>query len=237
MDSKLFLPIWVVGSLTLSALVTGWLYRGDGWRAEALEQTSVGGLIFELGALFFTIGLPFLALLTGTLSLDLMGMGRLWSSGDHLAGFTLGEWLRGAGEAFGATGFALFALWHSRGGSGLITRHEGAASDALAAVRDEVHWMFYRAPGTLISGDPFVGVLTGIGLTLFEWLLNPRFLSHDIKRENRWHLLLRLTCLIVSATLYLGTRNLWLMMAAHIAIQVVAARLPKARQTTLATDA
>ncbi len=234
MDSKLFLPIWVVGSLTLSALVTGWLYRGDGWRAEALEQSSVGGLIFELGALFFAIGLPFLALLTGTLSLDLMGMGRPWSSGDHLAGFTPGEWLRGAGEMLGAVGFVLFVLWHSRGGSGLITRHEGAASDALAAVRDEAHWMFYRAPGTLITGDPFVGVLTGIGLTLFEWLLNPRFLAHDIKRENRWNLLLRLTCLIVSATLYLGTRNLWLMMAAHIAVRVIAGSMPSSKHTQTA---
>jgi hypothetical protein len=227
MDSKLLLPLWVVASIVVNAAVTSWLYRGDGQRAEALEGSALGGLLLELGALLYTVGVPFVALLSGTLSLDLMGLGQLWSLSGHTAGFTPAEWLRGAGEAAGAALLALAVLWASRRGAGLADT-DGAFAGLVSALRDEAHWMFYRAPVTLLSNDAFYGAIGGIALMAFEWLLHPRFISQHLARERRWHLLTRLICALVSGTLYLGTRNFWLMLAADALIRVLAERMLRA---------
>ncbi len=230
MDPKLFLPIWVVGSIMVSAFATSWLHRGDGARAEALETSALGGLLLELGALMFYIGVPFLALLTGTLSLDLAGLGRLGSSIDQTFGFTTGEWLRAIGSSIGTTALALAALWVSRRSAGIVAPGDSGPSAALAAFRDEAHWMLYRAPGTLLLSDPLYGALLGFALMVFEWLLHPRFLIAHAARDNRWHLLVRLLCAVVSGTLYLGTRNLWVMAAAAIVIRVAGAAMQTERR-------
>lgn len=233
MDSKLLLPLWVVASIVLNAAVTSWLYRGDGQRAEALESSALGGLLLELGALFYNVGVPFVALLTGTLSLDLMGLGQLWSLSGHAAGFTPAEWLRGIGEAAGATVLALAVLWASRRGAGL-TDTDGTVAGIVSALRDEAHWMFYRAPVTLLSNDAFYGAIGGFGLMAFEWLLHPRFVSQHLARERRWQLLTRLICALVSGTLYLGTRNFWLMLAADMVIRFAAERMLRAHNRRIA---
>jgi hypothetical protein len=227
MDPKLLLPIWVVGLIVISAGATSWLYRGDGARADALQASGVGQLVMELSALLFNVAVPFFALLTGTISLDLLGLGRLWAADEHTFGFSTGDWLRGIGEGIGATGLALLALWTSKRGAGIIAPSDGPAGAVLTSIKDEAHWMFYRAPGTLLIGDPLYGALIGFALMLFEWLLHPRFLTAHVARDNRWHLLTRLMCALVSGTLYLGTRNLWVIFAAGAVIRIVAAAVQK----------
>jgi hypothetical protein len=234
MDPRLLLPLWVVVSITLSAFATSWLYRGDGARAEALNSSGFGQLLLELGSLMFHLAVPFIALLTGAISLDLMGLGKLWVTGDHTLGFTTGEWLRAIGESIGAAAVALLSLWISRRGAGYVPPEDAGLGAALTAVRDEAHWMFYRAPGTLLFGDPLYGALIGFAAMLFEWLLHPRFLTAQISRDNRWHLLVRLICALVSGALYLGTRNLWLMVAAAIVIRVAAAAMQTERRDRVA---
>jgi branched-subunit amino acid transport protein len=223
MDPKLLLPIWVIGLIAISAGVTSWLYRGDGARADTLQGSGVGQLVLELGALLFNVAVPFFALLTGTVSLDLLGLGQLWAADNHTFGFSTGDWLRGIGEGIGATALALLALWTSRRGAGIVAPGDGPAGAVLASIKDEAHWMFYRAPATLLLGDPLVGALIGFALVLFEWLLHPRFLTAHLARDNRWHLLTRLMCALVSGALYLGTRNLWVIFAAGAVIRIVAA--------------
>ncbi len=224
MDPKILLPVWVLAALIVSAVASSLIYRG-GARGEAFEASALGGLLSEIGSLLFRIGVPLVALLTGTLSLDLFGLGKLGVHGDHSAGFTLGEWLRGAGEAAGAVALAWAVLWISRRGAGLTAPGNGPASATLDAIRDEAQWLFFRAPGTLLTNDPLIGALTGFALMAFEWLLHPRFLPREMARENRWHLLVRVLCALVSGALYLGARNIWLMLAADIAIRVFGERL------------
>jgi hypothetical protein len=107
---------------------------------------------------------------------------------------------------------------------------DSGASAGLAALRDEAHWMFYRAPGTLLLNDPLYGAMLGFALMLFEWLLHPRFITQHAARDNRWHLLVRMLGAIVSGTLYLGTRNFWLMLAAGIVIRVFGEALQTQRE-------
>jgi branched-subunit amino acid transport protein len=230
MDVRLLLPIWVVASIAISAGVTGWLYRGDGSRAEALQNSGIGQLVMELGSIMFCIAVPFVALLTGTISLDLLGLGRLWAAGDHTFGFSTGDWLRAIGEGLGATALAALALWTSRRGAGIVAPGDGPASAVLTAIKEESHWMFYRAPGALLFSDPLYGALSGFALMLFEWLLHPRFLTAHVARDNRWHLLTRLMCALVSGALYLGTRNLWIIFVAGAAIRIAAAAMTVDRQ-------
>jgi branched-subunit amino acid transport protein len=234
MDPKLLLPVWVLAALVISAVTSSLLYRGGGARGEAFEASALGGLLSEIGSLLFRIGVPLIALLTGTLSLDLFGLGKLGVRGDYSAGFTLGEWLRGAGEAAGAVALAWAVLWISQRGAGLTAPGSGPANAVLDAIRDEVQWLFFRAPGTLLTGDPLIGALSGFALAGFEWLLHPRFLSRNMTREQRWHLMTRVLCALVSGALYLGTRNIWLMLAADIVIRIFGERLAARRLTPAA---
>jgi hypothetical protein len=216
-----------LASLVAHAAATSWFFRGNGKRGEALEESAVGGLLVEIASILFYVGVPLIALLSGAISLDLMGLGRLWSSGDgaYTLGFTLGDWLRAAGEGAGAVALALAVLAISRRGAGLTAPGEGLASAALNAVRDEVHGLFYRAPGTVLLSDPLFGAAIGFVLMIFEWFLHPRFIARKLPREQRWHLMVRILCALVSGTLYLGTRNFWVMLLAGFVIRAAGERL------------
>jgi hypothetical protein len=220
MDTRLLLPVWVAGSLILYTVITRVLYRGGGRLADRADATALGGLALELGGLLYFAGIPLLATLSGVLSFDLTGLGRLWSGAGLMPGFTPAEWLRGAGEALGVSAVALLMLAGARRATRVGHTVDGAGASLTGAIKDEAHWMLYRAPGTLFLNDPLLGVLSGAGLTLFEWVLHPRFLSRGLSRERRWALLIRLTALMVSAALYLGTRNLWLMILAGAVIRL-----------------
>jgi hypothetical protein len=225
MDTKLLLPIWVFGSMSLYAVATSMLYRNGGRLDNALSASSLGGLLHEIGTLLFNIGIPFVAMLLGVVSFDLLGLGKLSSSVDHVAGFTLDEWLRGTGGLLGAVALVWVVMRQSRSAITVSSESPSGYSLVRNAMCDEAHWMFYRAPATLFLSDAFLGASIGFALVVFEWLLNPRFIPTNFARPNRWSLLIRLMCAITSGALYLGTQNLWLMIAAHIVIAHTGSRL------------
>jgi hypothetical protein len=220
MDPTLQLVVWMIVSLTLGLAGCVVIRNGQ------LDVSPYGGLIGEVALFTYNIGLPFLALIAGSLSLDLLGlgMGADRFAGGHAFGFGLEDWLRGLGATASAVAFVLIALWFAVRTSGMAHTHTGERPGVLLTLRNasyaEVHWAFYRSPFVLLFGDAYWGTLAGLVLIVVELILWRAML-----RRSPRELLLPAMCLITSSLLYLATRNLWLMIAAHALIQGVGAQL------------
>lgn len=191
-------------------------------RGGQLDTSPYGGVLGEVALFIFSIGLPFLALIAGSLSLDLLGLGTDWFVDGHALGFGLEDWLRGLGVTASAVAFVLIVLWFAVR-FGAVTRWIGQRGMLLTlrnAAYNEVHWAFYRSPFVLLLGDAYWGTLAGLVMIVVELLAWRAML----RRASRDVLLLAM-CLLTSSLLYLATRNLWLMIAAHVMIRMVGERL------------
>lgn len=218
MNIEIQLLLWVLVSFVIGCigLITAeYASRGRG----SLWDTAIGSISAEIALFAFTIGLPFAAVIAGALSTDLMGFGASWSDGQHVAGFTAEEWLRGALIATGIVLFVLLALRLSLGDANRIRlRHEGALQHARDAFYEQVHWAFYRAPFILLMNDAVLGAAAGIGFIALEWLVHTLIARNASRSRARWWLML--CCLLAGAALFLLTRNLWLMIAADLVMRI-----------------
>jgi hypothetical protein len=217
MNPTLQLILWVLLSLGLG--IGGLMVLRSG-RSDAASAPSVIG---EVAPFVYFIGLPFMAVITGGLSLDLLGLGTDWFTSGHIAGFEPGEWMLGLGATVSTVAFVLVVLWAAN-----RTARNASTAPAmhslLSTLRDatyaEVHWAFYRAPFVLLFDDAFWGVVAGCALIVIEVIVHAQLSPSRALRGNRDRLLLA-CCLLTSSLLYLATRNLWLMIAAHVVIQRV----------------
>lgn len=230
MSPELQLLLWVVGAFAIGLAAVAYVYRsGGGWRHQALVESELGGLIVEVTLFVYHIGLPFLALIGGALSLDLLGLGTIAVEGvPTLVGFTPLDWMRGSIVATLTAGFVLIVLWIARRAAGappsLSTNMPGLLPILRDAAYAEVHWAFYRAPFALLLQDAYWGTAAGFALVAIEWLLM-RWLRRVPIQEDRTHTLTMTCCALTSGLLYLIARNLWLTIAAHAAIRWAGARL------------
>jgi hypothetical protein len=79
----------------------------------------------------------------------------------------------------------------------------------------EVHWAFYRSAMTVIRGDLYTGVFMGLALVYVEWALNPAWRKgwrQPTRAAFQW---LRAAMAVLSALVFLLTRNLWVSMVIH----------------------
>ncbi len=243
MSPELKLLLWVAGSFGIGLATVAYVHHSSGgWRRQALVESESGGLIIEVALFLYHIGLPFLALIGGALSfkmltpeeitailphalsgVDLLGLGTIGVEGTPaLAGFLPLEWMRGGMAAGLTTGFVLVVLWLA-GRTADPSPPAGEGEISLAATMRyaayaEVHWAFYRAPFALLLDDALWGAAAGFALVAVEWLLLRRLQGLPL-REGRTHTLVVTCCALTSGLLYVIARNLWLMIAAHIAIR------------------
>ncbi|BCX02535.1 MAG: hypothetical protein KatS3mg053_0473 [Candidatus Roseilinea sp.] len=230
MSPELQLLLWVAGSLGIGLATVTYVYRsGGGWRHRALAESELGGLLIEVALFLYHIGLPFLALISGALSVDLLGLGVIAVEGaPSLAGFTPFDWMRSSIAAGLAAGFVLIVLWLAGRTSNPLPTVSADRPGVLPTLRDaayaEVHWAFYRAPFVLLLQDVYWGTVAGVILVAAEWLLM-RWLRRAPTHADRPHTLTMTCCALTSGLLYLVARNLWLMIAAHAAIRWAGARL------------
>lgn len=230
MSPELQLLLWVAGSFVAGLVIVAYVHRaGGGWRHRALAESELGGLIAEVASFVYHIGLPFLALIVGALSVDLLGLGAIAvDGGTMLAGFTPRDWMRSSIAAGLATGFVLAVLWMTGRAAGLYSAPATDRPNSLLILRDaayaEVHWAFYRAPFVLLLQDAYWGTAAGFALIAIEWVLM-RWLRRAPLHSDRPHTLTMACCALTSGLLYLAARNLWLMIAAHAAIRWAGARL------------
>lgn len=223
MTPTLALFLWLAASVTLG------LAGCVALQAGALQRSAYGEAGGEVALFVFKIGVPFLAVISGALSLDLLGLGTDWFDASHVAGFEPADWLRGTGAAALAVAFVSAVLWLA----GREVAHARLRSaPVLARLRDaaydQVHWAFYRSPFVLAFGDAYWGAVAGFAVIVAERLIQRRVapaLAGSRADDLAW--LLRL---LTSSVLYLATQNLWLMIAADLALRLLAARLWPARR-------
>ncbi|MCS7061964.1 MAG: hypothetical protein RMN25_12485 [Anaerolineae bacterium] len=226
MEARVELLIWTTLSLILGVIGVNAAYRAQGGRLiQFAEHSIAGALLREIGLFIFMVGIPFSALISGASGIDLMGLGKDLAAPDNVLGFPFSDWMRGIGQAVPATLCALVVLWLAgRAAQGKEPWRIGALG-VRDAFYNEVHWMFYRAAPTLWLGDPYWGAVIGVIPVVLEWVIHPDASFWVETIEGRQVLAVRLACVITSSFLCLATRNLWLMIAAHVTIQIVGSRL------------
>jgi len=214
MDPRIQLLLWLALSL-VAGLGASVAYRARGERYW--HDDAAGTFVGDVALFVYYIGLPFVALIAGSLSLDLLGFGTEWFRTDHLAGFTLGEWLTSIAIALGALLLVGVVLTLNRRALDVPAARESILAVLRDTAYDEVHWALYRAPFVLLFADAFFGAVAGIVVVLGE-----RFVRQAMTHAafDRSRLLVTVLCTIVSAFLFVTTRNIWLMMAADLALRI-----------------
>jgi hypothetical protein len=228
MNAEVQLLLWVLAVFAVGCIGLALAKRASRGRGS-LWDTAIGGITAEVLLFAFYIGLPFIAVIVGALSLDLMGLGASWTDGQHIAGFTVDEWTRGAVIAAAVAAFVLMTLrLSSKGDASGALQHEGAFVAIRNALYEQVHWAFYRAPFILLMNDAALGVVAGTGFIALEWLAHAFIHRSHMRSPARWWMMV--CCALAGGLLFLLTQNLWLMIAADLVIRIGSERM-MARET------
>lgn len=223
--------IWVLGSAVL--FILGGLLL-DLWPAQVthpvgrLRRTlEREGLRFWMGNLLraaFYLGLPYLALVTGAVELDALGLGEVpapravaWFLAAGLAGFV----------CLGAVWSYYLSSLESQGlgQSGPLatettsTRRWGFVTLFPEALYAEAHWAFYRSLPFILWGDPYWAAAVGAVLVATETYFHPlrrRGLAHTGEGEA---VLYGLSVSTITTTAYAITGNAWLSLPLHLALR------------------
>lgn len=216
---------WVLGSVLAYALAANavWLARS---RKPNLPIWS--DWLFQSARFAFYLGVPYLALggwplppfsaLLVPQDMGLVGLGGRWSATRWLG--TLGTAL-----GFGFVSFLLLLLaWTSanraREGPGLRFAPRPWWLILIDVIYLEVHWAFYRGALAVGLEDVYFGVFLGLALVFTEWALDPFWrLGWRTEKQaaSQW---LHAALALVVAVLYLFTRNLWVCMGVHLAVEL-----------------
>lgn len=220
------LLLWLAVSVLAYGAGTSlaWQVRRRGaWRVP-YDQWLVEGARFV-----FYLVVPYLALggwprqpyqgLLAPGDMGLVGPGPAWPAN---------RWLEAAGTGLGLALLALLVLLVARSQA---TRAAGGDAFGFSSrpwwlllvdgLYLEVHWAFYRGALAVVLGDLYVGVFWGLGLAFIEWSLNP-FWREAWRQPSRaaspW---LRAALALLSALLFLLTRNLWVCLVVHWLLTVI----------------
>jgi hypothetical protein len=218
------------------ALPTGWYWLKKGhpktqsW--QKLEQRWLG----RAAEFFYFVGLPYLALLSGLLTPQFLGLKglehfALVSTSDSSATslivgiqkaitLMLVESLVDSGVMIAAGLMGLIIL----GGITLgLARYDIRVGTFQTSVVDTIyyclHWAFYRAIFWSMTGDLYLGVVLGGGLVMLEggliaWLQKGRSVQ-------QFPFLMEVLILILTSIIFFYRPNLWLLWPIHLAMVVL----------------
>lgn len=185
----------------------------------------------------YFVGIPYAAVLLGLLTLDQLGLTGLssfnlidWSGNlllelQQATTLMLLSWLLDSGMAIVAGGVALLLFFAVRWGMA----RQGLGRPSLPVSPVEItyhalHWAFYRAIFWGITGDLYLGVVLGVVAVFLEWLL-------IIKIRGEFSLspatLLNGMILLLTATAFFYSPNLWLLLPFHWGMVAVTNRRPE----------
>jgi hypothetical protein len=172
-----------------------------------------------------------------------------------LGGLTTSEWLAGVGigTALGLGAFSLMASgwWYcTRSVRGLAWEQAGSPDPEAdggkpvvmaspppirawwvvlwEAIYAETHWAFYRAGPIILLDDYYAGVFLGFLILSLEWWTNPAWRHGWNPKGQRPDVILRWSLAFVMAIIFLFTRNLWLAIPLHWAIEMGCRHLMRA---------
>jgi len=218
-EAQLLPVLWTLASMTVAVLVI--LFVGP-TQLDRLRATPGGRLLEQFLRLIYFIGMPYAALLAGSLaSIDL----GLTGAGGSLLGWSPAEWLRGLGTALmlGAIVFLPIGLASrqiARAGQPLGTDDRSAGAVIVDAIYAEIHWAFYRAAPLILLADVYAAVIFGALLVGVEWIvvLIRNGVSPSPEERQKW--LRRSTLLTLSAALFALTQNVWLAILTHLVLEL-----------------
>ena len=231
---------WFVGSwlLSVAAAVLLWLAQEWGRPVRAVLRVLYGKdrplALGDFLAVFYAVGIPYAALVTGYLSADVMG----------LSGFSWWQTL-GRGAVLGAGLLVLaWLVWRyylravpppanmfarSRR---LLKTPAGRALFLLWAAAEEFHWAFYRAVPTLLWG-PGTGLWVGLLLAFAERAICPQTTARlrqagGIEEEAWW-----LAKIIVMTAAFAVLGNLWVCIVLHALLEIWVGWLVQQREAAV----
>jgi hypothetical protein len=182
-------------ALLICSLALGWpAFELATARYIGTSRDGVAQWVTRVSALLRDLGLPYLALMLGTVAARDMGM----------LGHTPLDWVLGVLLA-SATGMLGWGL-----------RRTQAWPEATQAALDEVRWCLYRGLGWGWSGSLMIGVLVGFGASLVERVQVRAIETGSLRtvRDDVPWLVRSLT----SAILFGVAHNLWLNVLARLAV-------------------
>jgi hypothetical protein len=232
--------VWAMGSVLVYALTENvlWLLRGRNGRLQPY-----GRWLQQVARFGFYLGIPYLALggwpnqpFQGLLSpedIGLVGLGGNWP---------VSRWLGavGTGLGLGLVAFLiLLVAWITVRRSGPAERLSFSALSWGTILVDglylQAHWAFYRSVLTIVWGDVYPGIFAGLGLVYLEWSLNPSWRGdwrHQARAVRNW---LHVAMALVTAMVFLFTRNLWVCVVIHWGLELAFWRLGR-EQARMATS-
>jgi hypothetical protein len=219
-EVQLLPVLWTLASMTVAVLAI--LLVGaaqlDRWRA-----TTGGHLLEQFLRLIYFIGVPYAALLTGSLASIDMG---LTGAGGSILGWSPAEWLRGLSTALMLGAIVLLPIGLAsrqiaRAGQPLGTDDRSAGAVIVDAIYAEIHWAFYRAAPLILLGDVYAAAIFGALLVGVEWIVVLIRNGLNPAPEERQMWLRRGVLLALSATLFALTQNVWLAMLAHMVLELL----------------
>jgi hypothetical protein len=235
------LTAWLLGSVLINILTTNalWFIEGsDFWRRPYRRWA------IEAGRLLYCVGIPYLALggwpqapNRGLLSLGDMGVASLD------AVWPLTRWLQaaGAGLGWGLTVLLFLMLsWVNANRKASAWRFAFYPEPWWRVLVDvlylQVHWAFYRGALTLVMGDLYAGTFLGLALVYLEWSLNP-YWRRGWREESlvavRW---MRAALALSIAVLFFLSRNLWICLLIHGALELALRQLGLKRSRWTSAD-
>lgn len=222
--------MWVAGSMLvgIGGSLAVWIGQRRGRSDSGLAlflRTRAGVLVAWLARLVWLIGPGYAALLLGIVSPKLMGLSQIRID----AG--LGEAALLAVVALGMLTAATVVYRRGQPAAPVYASRADRVADsvrlAVEAGALQWHWAFYRAVLIAalmrqeVANPVYLGVWLSVALVMAEGLLQPLF-WRDLRTPGlAAPRLLRAALLIVSAQIYLLSRNFWLCWAFHAAAAVL----------------
>ena len=221
MTEEQLLPVlWTLASMTIAVLTI--LLAGPA-QLNRLRSSLTGRFLEQFLRLLYFIGLPYVALLTGSMaSIDL----GLTGAGGSLLGWSPAEWLRGLSQAFTLGVIVLIPIGLAsrqiaRAGGPLGTDERTAGTLIVAALFDQIHWAFYRAAPFILLGEVYAAALVGLLLVGVEWLVMLLRSGLQLSPEEAQVWLRRGVLLVTSAVMFVLTRNVWLALGLQLVIELL----------------
>jgi hypothetical protein len=219
-EAQLLPVVWTLASMTVAVLTI--LFVGSA-QLDRLRAAPGGRLLESLLRLVYFLGVPYAALLTGSIATIDMG---LTGADGSVLGWSPAAWLHGLSTALTLGVIVLRPIGVAsrqvaRAGRPLGVDDRSAGAVIIEAIYAEIHWAFYRAAPLILLVDVFQAVLFGALLVGVEWLVEliRNGLSPLPEERQRW--LRRGVLLALSATLFALTRNVWLAIGLHAVLELL----------------
>jgi hypothetical protein len=219
-EAQLLPVLWTLASMTVAVLAI--LLIGPAQRGR-LRATPGGRLLEQFLRLLYFIGVPYAALLSGSIAAIDMG---LTGGGGLILGWSPAAWLRGLSTALMLGAMVLLPIGLAshqiaRAGRPLGADDRSAGAVIVEAIYSEIHWAFYRAAPLILLDDVSAAVLFGAGLVGVEWAVELIRNGLSPLPEARQSWLRRGLLLAVSATMFALTQNVWLAMLLHAVLELL----------------